>query len=50
MVHYSVNDGSAHNEKTCKDLECSSEEEATALLKREELAKEQEERQEAEDD
>lgn len=35
---------------TCKDLECSSEEEATALLKCEELAEEQEERQEAEDD
>lgn len=35
---------------TSKDLECSSEEEASALLKSKELAEEQEERQEAEDD
>lgn len=49
-VHNRINDSPAHDEKTSKDLKSSSEEEASALLKREKLAEKQQERQDTEDD
>lgn len=49
-THHRVDDGSAHHEQTGKDLEGSSEEEASTFLQSEELAEEEEEGQAAEDD
>lgn len=43
MLHHRVDDCAAHDKQTCKDLEDSSEEEASTLLQREELAEKQEE-------
>jgi len=50
VTHHRVDDGATHHKQTCKDLEGSSEEEASTLLQSKELAEEQEERQAAEDD
>lgn len=49
-THQRVDDGRTHHKQAGKDLEGSGKEEAAALLQGEELAEEQEERQEAEDD